>query len=1094
MNRFYKVAQYSFALTILFVVIAQSALAQIPPGALELNELRTKDTKTFVDANGAYHLSKTAGSFHFINEQNVWEDIQSGITFSHDGQQAGIFRTDLPIVCDLYTGEVTHTMVKNADQITTGREPKLEVWTSDHTIVSTQSATNGSAVSIENNLLRHSGYFEGIDRIQRYEYYEVANDFVIHNRPQGLPENGYLVFTEKWAMPSGYHIEKVQGIETEAGWNGRLIIKNGQNEIMARVSAPVFYDAIAHEGRKEGEIHSTSGTFVFSEVSGGFIVSVLVPQNWLMRDELVFPVVIDPTLSNTYAAVQGLQDWQNGFSTNCQASLSVTLPAGGTYTVTNTSTQYTIRSKGTIVVGGFTTYYAAGFEQRSRVGYNGSSWTPTQFGFGDSMNPQNIPYSIFSSSIANGCYPGGTVLPFNWQGYQTYFPDYSGPALAAIAGCTTTYHELMANTWIVTVTYDVFQLNVISNPAVPVICSGSPAGISLTSSPAGASFTYTATAFGASGAVGGTGNSIQNVLSTTADAPGFVSYTVTPTLNNCVGTPQDILVTVNPGYTLPVVNAQICTGESYSFAGNNYTTSGLYTVNLFTSTGCDSIVSLNLNVVNSISSTINESICDGDDYYFNGDFYSQAGTYTAELLTASGCDSIITLNLIVNPVFESAFSASICQGSAYEYDNINYTTSGVYPHYYQTAAGCDSIVTFTLEVTPPTTIVTNATICEGLSYTFEGQTYSIAGTYQADYVDANGCDSLMVLNLAVTSLAPYHFDVDICESQTYTFNGQTLSSTGVYTAQLQTAQGCDSTAVLHLTVHPEYAITQNVSICDGEVHFLGGIPHVSSGVYVYEFQTAFGCDSIITLNLTVNPIPVVDIGDEFDLCEGESVVLSNSVNATNYNWSTGSTSSSITVSSTGVYKLIINGVGNCIGMDSANVIVHPLPGGFIDSQRTLCDGDLLVLDGGNPANEYMWSTGETTQMITIDRSGNYSVLITSPFGCEKQYAFEVGYFCEPSVYVPNSFTPNNDGINDEFMVYGEFIAELDLKIFDRWGNSIFQTNDVAKPVWTGGVSGGDNYYVPDGFYSWILKYKFYTDTFGGVSDWKELKGTVTIVR
>jgi len=316
----------------------------------------------------------------------------------------------------------------------------------------------------------------------------------------------------------------------------------------------------------------------------------------------------------------------------------------------------------------------------------------------------------------------------------------------------------------------------------------------------------------------------------------------------------------------------------------------------------------------------------------------------------------------------------------------------------------------------------------------------------------------------------------------------------VYSAQLQTAQGCDSTAVMHLTVRPNYSTSQNVSICDGEVQFLGGIPHTTSGVYVYEYQTVFGCDSIITLNLTVNPIPPVDIGNLFELCEGESVVLSNSENVNNYNWSSGSTSPTFTVSASGMYKLIVSGVGNCIGIDSAQVIVHPLPGGFIDSQRTLCDGEVLILDGGNPSNQYLWSTGETSQVITIDKSGSYTVLITSPFDCEKQYAFEVGYFCEPVIYVPNSFTPNQDGVNDEFRIYGEFIAELDLKIFDRWGNSIFQTNDIVNPVWTGGVSGGENYYVLDGIYSWMLRYKFYTDTFGGMSDWKEVQGSVTIVR
>jgi gliding motility-associated-like protein len=242
----------------------------------------------------------------------------------------------------------------------------------------------------------------------------------------------------------------------------------------------------------------------------------------------------------------------------------------------------------------------------------------------------------------------------------------------------------------------------------------------------------------------------------------------------------------------------------------------------------------------------------------------------------------------------------------------------------------------------------------------------------------------------------------------------------------------------------------------------------------------------------VNPIPVVDIGDLFEICEGETQVLANSVPATNYSWSNQSNTPTITVSSSGIYKLIVNGVGNCIGIDSAQVIVHPLPGGLTDAQWTICDGEEIVINGGNPANTYEWSNGEVSPSVTLDQSGTYTVKITSPFGCISNYNFEIGYFCEPVLFVPNSFTPNNDGVNDVFMVYGEFIAEMNLSIFNRWGERIFQTADV-NPVWTGDVNDGEHY-SQDGHYNWVMRYKVYSDAFGNVSDWKEMAGTVIIVR
>lgn len=1066
--------------------------AQVNNGFSEVIEKRTRNTKTFSDGQGNFQLQSTAGSFHFLNEQNNWEDIQSELSISGEENAVGLFRTDLPIVCDLATGQMNYTLQKDGPSMQLALNSTLEVWNENQIPMFSQPANiSYSDIEVSGKNLAIRDIYSGIDRLQRFDYFQVANDFVIQNRPQNLPENGFLVFTETWQLPQGYELLEDAGSTTVNGWSGTLKVVNASGDVVSTISNPVFFDSAADSAPVEGEMHAATGTFVIARDGQRYIVSILVPESWLMREELVYPVTIDPTVSNTYNSIQGLQDWMTTFSTNCQATMGVTLPAGQPVVVTNTSTMYSILSKGTIIVSGFTTYYAAGFEQRSRIGYNGA-YTPTQFGNGDSQSPQTVPYNIGSSSIANGCYPGGTVLNFVWQGYQVYFPDYSGPFQAQVAGCTTSYHNLVSNSWIVSVTYNTFQLNVIATPASPVICSGSPAGISLTSSPTGASFSYTATAFDASGQGSGNGNSIQQILNATNNIPGYVTYTITPTLNNCVGTPASVLVTVNPTYNMPVVNAQICNGQSYSFAGNTYTTAGLYSVTLQTAAGCDSIVNLNLNVVNTISSTVDEGVCDGDAYYFNGEYYDTPGTYTYQLTSFAGCDSVVTLNLSVNPVYSLDFEASVCQGSSYSFENTNYTTAGVYTHYYQTAAGCDSVRTLTLTITPPITISTNVNICQGQSYTFEGQSYSSPGTYIASYTDVNGCDSLMVLNLTVTTNAPEHVYVDICQGETYSFNGQNYSSNGVYTANLQTPSGCDSTAVLHLTVHQNYAVNQNVSICEGQVYTFGGLPYTQTGVYVLELQSAFGCDSIITLNLTVNPIPVVNIGDLFEICEGETQVLSNSVPASNFNWSNQSTAPTITVSSSGIYKLIVNGVGNCIGIDSAQVIVHPLPGGLTDAQWTICDGEEIVINGGNPANSYEWSNGETSPEVTFDQSGNYTVKITSPFGCISNFSFEIGYFCEPVVFVPNSFTPNNDGVNDVFMVYGEFIAEMNLSIFNRWGERIFQTTDV-NPVWTGDVHDGEHY-AQDGHYNWVMRYKVYSDAFGNISDWKEMVGTVFIVR
>jgi gliding motility-associated-like protein len=98
--------------------------------------------------------------------------------------------------------------------------------------------------------------------------------------------------------------------------------------------------------------------------------------------------------------------------------------------------------------------------------------------------------------------------------------------------------------------------------------------------------------------------------------------------------------------------------------------------------------------------TLNASICNGQTYTFGGTTYTLPGTYPHTFTTIHGCDSIVTLNLTVNPVYNQSVNIDICQDSYYTFCGINYYTSGVYSHLFTTTKGCDSNVTLNLLVHP----------------------------------------------------------------------------------------------------------------------------------------------------------------------------------------------------------------------------------------------------------------------------------------------------------------------------------------------------------------------------------------------------------
>ena len=274
-------------------------------------------------------------------------------------------------------------------------------------------------------------------------------------------------------------------------------------------------------------------------------------------------------------------------------------------------------------------------------------------------------------------------------------------------------------------------------------------------------------------------------------------------------TSNTVTITVNQP-TTSTTNASICAGGSYSFNGTTYTTAGTYVAHLTNSVGCDSAATLNLTVKSLSTSTTNASICAGGSYTFNGTTYTTAGTYVAHLTNAVGCDSAATLVLTIKALSTSTTNASICAGGSYSFNGSTYTSAGTYVAHLTNAVGCDSAATLNLTIKALSSSTTNASICAGASYIFNGTTYNTAGTYVAHLTNAVGCDSTATLNLTVKALSTSTTNASICTGGSYTFNGTAYTTAGTYVAHLTNSVGCDSAATLVLTVTP--TVTPTVSI------------------------------------------------------------------------------------------------------------------------------------------------------------------------------------------------------------------------------------------------------------------------------------------
>ncbi len=336
-----------------------------------------------------------------------------------------------------------------------------------------------------------------------------------------------------------------------------------------------------------------------------------------------------------------------------------------------------------------------------------------------------------------------------------------------------------------------------------------------------------------------------------------------------------IYITINKP-TVSTTNASICAGGSYTFNGTNYTTTGTYIAHLVNSKGCDSAATLVLSVKKTSTSTTSISINLGGSYTFNGTSYTTSGTYIAHLTNSVGCDSTVTLLLTVNQNSTSTTNASICEGGTYTFNGNTYNTAGTYTTHLLNSVGNDSVAILILKVNAISKSIINASICAGGSYTFNGTNYTTTGTYIAHLVNSNGCDSAATLVLSVKKTSTSTTSISINLGGSYTFNGTTYTTSGTYIAHLINSAGCDSVATLVLTVNSTSNSTTKDSICEGSSYTFNGTVYTKAGTYVAHLTNTAGFDSAATLVLTIkNPPVVAPIEGSGTVCGGNSLKLTN---------------------------------------------------------------------------------------------------------------------------------------------------------------------------------------------------------------------------
>jgi gliding motility-associated-like protein len=587
----------------------------------------------------------------------------------------------------------------------------------------------------------------------------------------------------------------------------------------------------------------------------------------------------------------------------------------------------------------------------------------------------------------------------------------------------------------------------------------------------------------------------QTTPSITVSPTSTATYTLAVT-NSC-GTAYDTaVVTVNPLPDAVIIGiSTICigmvdtlvatggvtyqwnTGSNNDSIFVNPTTATGYTVTVTDTNGCSSSTTFTVHV-SSVTASITgtNAICSGDSVVLAA---SGGGTY---LWNTGDTNSSIT----VGP-----------------------TSSTVYTVVVTNAVGCTDIDTFSITVTPTPVASVTATatsLCYGSSTTLIA---SGGATYQ--WSPTTGLNNPNISNPIATppSLSNITYTVVVSNS------------------------ACIDTATITITVNPLPTVSISVApssavICNGDTAVLtasGGTNYVwapggqntttisvspsSSTTYTVVATDANGCSNMATVTINVTPGVNITVSGNTTICAGDQTILT-AQGGSSYVWNPGGqTSSSIVVSpsTNTTYTVVASINGACPDTGIITVVTYPLPTAVAStSPNTINMGGTSTLTGTTSTGTWNWAPGSSlscTQcpnpVASPTATTTYTLCVTDANNCMACDTVTVLVTTDEcgNIFLPNAFSPNNDGVNDFFCLRGygsrgggpctasPCIREIDFSIYNRWGEKVFHTTTVGEG-WDGTIKGKE---ADPAVFFYVITYKTASD-----NNYHKLEGNVSLIR
>ncbi len=325
----------------------------------------------------------------------------------------------------------------------------------------------------------------------------------------------------------------------------------------------------------------------------------------------------------------------------------------------------------------------------------------------------------------------------------------------------------------------------------------------------------------------------------------------------------------------------------------------------------------------------------------------------------------------------------------------------------------------------------------------------------------------------------------------------TVNTFGTFSVKVYNKAGCFvwDTITLNKNVATKISLGNDTVVCD-TVNFvlnpkINGIKYLwntndttktirinKPGVYYLKMTLANLCVSEDTVIITKRAAPKLNIGKDTTICKGETLTLSILLNKANVEWNGNLNNKSITISNAGVYTVKVVDSNKCVSLDTIKINVSPGPKSRFTVNQNLLPLNEAILKVNNFATgynrlRYSFGDGGSTDSLNpwykFRREGVFNVkqVVVDTFGCKDSSELSITIYNDFRIFVPQAFTPNDDGTNDVFkpVFNGVSGEDYELMIFNRWGELIFKSNDL-NTGWNGTYKGE---YVNTDVFMYMIK-------------------------